>query len=180
MSTTSKFTRPLLVERVRRRLQDGVAPALDGIGDVIESIEEIIAEVVADLVAEAQHEHPASVSLLRGGIQRREDDRTMSSILQDDQKAPYSLVEKDDEGNATPFQGSAAWSVDDSGVLALGDIADDTSSASVAATGQLGTGTLTIVVTLPDESTTTITEDITVEVSAPVSVAVLQGTPEHV
>lgn len=71
--------------------------------------------------------------------------------LKADQKVAFELTSTDEMGNPTSLPGTVTYSVDDPSILNLTDNGDG--SGTVAATGALGTATLTGSVSLPDGST---------------------------
>lgn len=73
--------------------------------------------------------------------------------LKADQKVAFALTSTDEIGNPTDLPGTVTYTVDDPAILNLTDNGDGT--GTIAATGALGTATLTGTVALPDGSTAT-------------------------
>lgn len=77
----------------------------------------------------------------------------MSFKMSDSQQVPLSIQFKDKKGNpAAQPPGAVAWLTDNTDLLALTPSADGL-SCLVLAVGPLGTGTVTVKVVAPDEST---------------------------
>ena len=147
--------------------------------DALVKVNAELQDVIADLLQELANREPKGATLQRGLIRHKGDNTIMALTLQDDQKVDYSASETDDAGNSTPFQGSVAWSVSDSTILNIDSVSDDTSSATISATGTLGGAQVSATVTLPDGSTVTLTDDVTVVTSPPVNASLTAGTPVH-
>lgn len=106
----------------------------------------------------------------------RRVDITMS--LLDNQKVPFSVVGTDEAGNAAPFSGTPAFSVDRTDVLTLTDNGDGT--GEVAATGVLGTAVLSVADTETDGEAFFGSVSLDVLASGVTGVTIQLGTPEHV
>lgn len=66
----------------------------------------------------------------------------MSFALQDNQQVDLSVVTEDAAGNPSTDAGTLTWSVDDASILSLS--ATTGTSVTVAATGKIGTATVTV------------------------------------
>jgi hypothetical protein len=106
----------------------------------------------------------------------RKADLTMQ--LQDDQKVDLAVTGDDDVNNAVAIAGTVVYSVDDPTILALTDNGDGT--AVIAATGKLGTATVTVTDTETGGAQITGTLAVAVVTSSPTSVTITPGTPTHV
>lgn len=69
----------------------------------------------------------------------------MQLTLTDEQKVSFTLVARTKAGNPAPLDGLPSWVVSDPDVLSL-EVSEDGYTATVAATGQLGTAQLSVTV----------------------------------